>query len=283
MIRRSFSLAVLVLVGACGKSESHQTAQAAAPAAPATPTALTITAKDYSFVMPDTVAPGVTTVRIQNSGKELHQVQLFRLDSAKTVQDLMALLQQGEAAFPAWLVGVGGPNATMPGQETDATVSLSAGQYVALCFIPSPDGMPHVAKGMMHPLTVTGTPGTATMPAGDVTIKLVDYGFEPSPALTAGHHTIRVVNAGQQDHELVLFKMLPGKTAADLKAWAGAGMKGVPPFEVRGGMGTLPVGGEGDFDVNLDAGNYVLACFVPDRGDGKPHLDHGMVQPFTIE
>lgn len=281
MIPRGIPLAALVLLAACGKSEKQ--AAEAAPAAPAQPAVLTVTAKDYAFVMPDTIAPGVTTVELADSGKEMHQIQIFRLDSGKTMQDLEAALQKPDTPFPAWLVGVGGPNAIMPGASAQATLDLPAGHYVGMCFVPSPDGIPHFAKGMIHPLEVTGTPGTATMPAADVTIKEVDYAFEPTPALTAGHHTIRVVNAGTQDHELVLFKMLPGKTAADLQAWAQGGMKTPPPFTAEGGMGTLPVGGEGNFDVTLDAGNYVMVCFVPDAKDGKPHIEHGMVTPFTIE
>lgn len=279
MMRRTLPLAAAALFAACGRTEVHESVQAAAPAQPAE---LLVTAQDYSYTMPDTVAPGVTTIRLRNTGKEPHQIQMFRLDSGKTMQDVMMLMQQ-DAPAPAWLVGVGGPNATMPGEETSATVQLSAGHYLGVCFIPSPDGAPHVAKGMMHELVVTGTPGTAAMPAGDITVKLVDYGFQPSGTFTAGHHTIRVINAGQQDHELVLLKLLPGKTPADLKAWADGGMNTMPPFTARGGMGTIPVGSEADFDANLDAGNYVLICFVPDTKDGKMHVDHGMVQPFTVE
>jgi uncharacterized cupredoxin-like copper-binding protein len=41
-------------------------------------------------------------------------------------------------------------------------------------------------------------------------------------------------------------------------------------------------GGAAQFTVALEPGDYVLACFVPDAGDGKAHLAHGMAQPVKI-
>ena len=34
--------------------------------------------------------------------------------------------------------------------------------------------------------------------------------------------------------------------------------------------------------ARLTPGNYMLLCFVPDAKDGKPHLEHGMVLPFSV-
>jgi hypothetical protein len=34
--------------------------------------------------------------------------------------------------------------------------------------------------------------------------------------------------------------------------------------------------------VDLAPGDYVALCFLPDAGDGAPHLAHGMALPFTI-
>ena len=55
-----------------------------------------------------------------------------------------------------WAVGTGGPNTAGPGQTIEATVTLDAGNYVLVSFVPSP-GSPvaHMAKGMIHALTVS--------------------------------------------------------------------------------------------------------------------------------
>ena len=34
--------------------------------------------------------------------------------------------------------------------------------------------------------------------------------------------------------------------------------------------------------VDLEPGEYIALCFVPDANDGAPHLVHGMVLPFTV-
>jgi hypothetical protein len=36
------------------------------------------------------------------------------------------------------------------------------------------------------------------------------------------------------------------------------------------------------FTADFTPGNYVMLCFIPDAKDGKSHMEHGMVQPFTV-
>ena len=33
--------------------------------------------------------------------------------------------------------------------------------------------------------------------------------------------------------------------------------------------------------ANFTRGDYTLLCFVPDAGDGRPHVAHGMVHQIT--
>ena len=89
---------------------------------------------------------------------------------------------------------------------------LQPGNYAMVCFVPGPDGIPHIAKGMARPLTVTaGAGATAAEPEADVVMKLVDYDFELSKPIPAGRHTIRIDNAGPQEHEVVIVKLDAGK------------------------------------------------------------------------
>jgi hypothetical protein len=178
---------------------------------------------------------------------------------------------------------VGGPNPAEPGKTISGTSVLAPGNYVVICFIPSPDGAPHVAKGMVRPFTVTGTSTAATLPAVPDTIKLVDYGFQSSRPLRAGPHTIQVENVGPQEHELVLIKLAPGKTVQDFAGWAEGGLKGPPPASAVGGVAGLAKGLSAQFTADLTPGEYGLICFVPDIKDGKPHLVHGMMTQFKVE
>lgn len=250
----------------------------ARPAAPPPP--LRITAVNYALEMPDTVQAGWTTIHFVNNGTEIHQAQLVRLDSAKTVKDMMAL---GEDMSPPWEVWVGGPNATMPHDSMTVHVMLQPGRYVAVCFVPSPDGTPHVVKGMLREFEVVGT-APAAPPAfqADATVRTSDYTFDVTPPISSGRHSIRFENAGPQVHEVVLVKLADGKTGMDFLNWVGAGQNGPPPITRILGMGSLSKGQVAEATYDLTPGSYSMLCFVPDATDHKPHFMHGMVKDFTI-
>jgi hypothetical protein len=260
---------------------------ACAPKAPVGPNVVTLTAGDFTFTGPDTIPAGLTTIRLVNQGKELHHAMLVRLGGGHTVAEFQAGMQAmmtHPGPAPAWVQFAGGPNAATPGDTSNVTEMLEAGTYVVLCVIPSADGVPHVAKGMIRTLVVTpSTAAAIAEPAADVTMKLVDYAFQLSRPLTAGTTAIRVENAGKEPHEVVVAALLPGKTAKDFVGWELGGEKGpLPTGKWLGGVGALVPGGHATFSLSLAPGNYVLLCFFPDEKDGKAHLVHGMSQQITI-
>jgi uncharacterized cupredoxin-like copper-binding protein len=269
------------LAGCKGKDYQVSQASAATPH-PTAARVVTLTATDFAFTAPERIPAGATTFHLVNHGKELHHGQIIKLQNGKTMADVAQALKQ--PGIPSWVKFVGGPNAVPPGKESSATEVLEPGNYALLCFVYGADKVPHAAKGMVKPLEVTASSGTAAsaLPPADVTIKMVDYGFEPSQAISPGHHTILVKNEGPQPHELALLRLAPGKTVQDFGTWAETGMKGPPPAEPIGGVALLDKGGEGTFSVDLPAGEYGLICFVPDAKDGKPHLVHGMVKTIKV-
>jgi len=272
--------AFAVIATACSTSQAAQESDSAAVAT-AAPNVVVVKTSDYAFDAPDTVRAGLTTLRlVTNPGQEMHQVGLIRLDSAKTPADLFNAMKT-PGPLPKWAVEVAGVNPPAPGQTADATLNLAAGNYLLVCFVPSPDGVPHIAKGMSRPLVVTGSAAAAAALPGDVEIKLTDYAFGLSKPLTAGQHVIRVVNAGQQTHEVMVIRLAPGKTAAQVASWVEK-MEGPPPGEPLSGVAGLGVGQTASFPLTLTPGEYGLICFIPDAKDGKPHYVHGMVHQFKI-
>jgi hypothetical protein len=241
---------------------------------------LRVTTSDYAFEAPDQIPPGVTTVRLANTGPSLHHVQLIKLNDGKTANDFMEAAKT-EGPPPPWAVLIGGPNAAVPGDSSTGIVSLEAGNYVMVCFIPGTDLLPHLAHGMVRPLTVTGTPVVNEEPVASDTVRLVDYSFALSHPLSAGRSVIRVENGGQQAHELVVVKLAPGKTVEDFVRWTDT-MAGMPPGEPRGGVTSLMPGAHEYFVADLTPGEYGLFCFFPDMKDGKMHVVHGMVSSFTV-
>jgi hypothetical protein len=249
---------------------------------------VTVTARDYAFEAPDTLPAGLTTIRLVSRGQDLHHLLLVELKDGKAPADLLGALKP-EGPLPTWAKLLGGPNAPAPGGESNATLSLRPGHYAILCVIPAPDGVPHVAKGMVRPLTVVPARGAqalatrrdAALPAADVTLTLRDYGFEFSKPLTPGKHVIRVRNAAAQPHEVEFFRVAPGKSIQDFLAWERK-RNGPPPAIPLGGVNGLERGAENNVALELTPGEYGMICFFPDANDGQPHFAHGMVKQFTV-
>jgi uncharacterized cupredoxin-like copper-binding protein len=277
------------VLGACRSDRPSSGSEQAAPAAdvpavaPAAPAAqVTITATDFKLDVPATLTAGPISFRLVNSGKELHQAQIVRLEQGKTIADLKTAMKH-EGPPPSWLSFVGGPNGIAPGHEATTIAALTPGKYAMICLIPSPDGVPHLAKGMLQEFEVTGGTTTAAMPAADDTVRLADYTFASSRPIAPGKRTFLVTNDAQQPHELVLLRLSPGKTVEDFGKWATTGgMKGPPPALPVGGVAVIDAGGSGVFTADFAPGDYGLICFVPDAKDGKPHLMHGMMKQITV-
>jgi hypothetical protein len=107
-----------------------------------------------------------------------------------------------------------------------------------------------------------------------------DFSFDMPEQVPAGTVTYKVVNDGPQAHELNILRLAPGATVADVAAWQ-ANPTTPPPFEAVGGMNGLSRGVEGFMTVDLQAGEYVAICHIPDPGSGVPHSHLGMIRAFT--
>jgi plastocyanin len=259
------------------------------------PRELLVTGSEFAFDAPDTVVAGATHIRFRATGKERHIVLVARVPGGRTGGAALAAMAGGGATFLDSLVFVGGP--TLPGTsgESDVVVDLEPGEYVLLCPVSSPDDhKPHMAKGMARALTVvppargaradtraeTGAgPG---VPTPDVRVALVDYGYDLSPMPAAGRRTFRVENRAEQPHEVLVVRLAPGKTVADVMQWVAGAPVGPPPAEPVGGVTSLTKGRVATFTATLTPGRYALLCYVPDARDHKPHVMHGMTREIEV-
>lgn len=266
----------------------------AAPTTTTTPTAtsqsipaVTIMAKDFSFAMPDSIQAGMVDVTLINAGAEPHHAQIARLNDGVTFEQFLAALKKGRTGGAAlsMVKFAGGPDTVDPGKSQEVILNLTEGQYVAICFVSGKDNVPHFAKGMIKTFKVVGpsNQGQVSVPQTNGEVILKDFSFVlPDSIKTAGSTTLKVTNQGPQPHEMNLLKLAPGKTLKDVMAFFNK-PSGPPPFADAGGMGAIAAGASALVKLNLDAGNYVALCFVPDPKTGKSHAELGMVTMFTVK
>ena len=264
--------------------------------APTLPT-ITIDASNYQFAIPDSVAGGLTRVHLINTGTEPHHAQFLRLNDGVTPAQfdsvfgaaMQAAQTEGDVAFFRIFQIAdlrGGPASLNPGDSTDVVMDLEPGHYVLMCFLPNAQGVPHVALGMKHFLTVGPAPEPQPVaPTADATIQLADFSFTGADTITAGHFTLEVANQGPEPHEMNIVR-LNGLTLAQLRAaLTGPPPEGAgpPPFEFVGGSQAMMPGMHEWLDLDLAAGNYALICFVPSPAhNGQPHIALGMIRGLTV-
>jgi hypothetical protein len=292
------ALALTAGLAACASSDAATSGTSASPAtsasgpavsdAPATTAApapshvIDFAAHDFAYDMPDMgpFAAGMTTINLSNAGKEPHQVQIVRLHDGVSSDEFSAAVATGEDAKIAALADfMGGTNAVSTGNRASSKVELPAGEYAALCFIPSPtDDKAHMTKGMVMPFEVVGDE-SGDPPATDGTVQLKEYKFVLPTGF--GHGTYEVKNVGNETHELIVIRLKDGVTFDEALAWFLAGQQGEPLFAFVGGVGGLRPGMTAYADLDLPPGTYVALCFLPGPG-GAPHMAMGMMQQFTV-
>ncbi|MEA2901196.1 MAG: hypothetical protein QOH36_1083 [Actinomycetota bacterium] len=130
-------------------------------------------------------------------------------------------------------------------------------------------------------------------------ITAADYAFTiADPSRATGDFAIKFSNTGTEAHEMTLFELPAGKTAADAKVdladVAGDTLENVPaPYKLVDHL-TFGLPGESSdfrFAEQQAPGRYVIACFIPQgvkseadfaTAQGPPHIQLGMVAELTI-
>jgi hypothetical protein len=163
------------------------------------------------------------------------------------------------------------------------TNQLKAGHYALVCFVSSPDGVPHFAKGMIDLFRVSGRPAHTSPPTADVTVNLRDSGITGVPATVDGRDKLLVMNTGTTNHSLQLVKLDVGKSIDDAIAYFGAKFAGAQvasnaPGALVGGAGEMEPGQSTYVLLHLDPGRY---GFASTAGQGADAL-HGLKGEFTV-
>jgi hypothetical protein len=293
--RRLLCLVFVAVLPACRTEDKtpEQTPVATAP------NVVSLTATEYAFQGPDSIPAGWTTLRLTNNGQEVHYGHIVRLDSGRTVPQLVDAYTEAirtSGPRPKWVKRFGGPGGAAPGGSANVTQYLEPGSYVWICPIEDSTGAPHFGKGEVKAFVVHGAVPAArpAAPEASTVVRLMDFSFDVDSTLRAGRHTIRVENAGVEPHDLVLMKLAPGRTLEDVQTVmnperARRTDKPADPslsFESlgmpAGGIAAIGQGMESFFEAEFSAGDYVLICMAT-APDGRSHIEHGMIRRIKVE
>ena len=171
------------LLAACG-DDSGSSAATTGGGTTSPAGGITVVATEYKFAVTGTTTGGFVQVRFENDGKEPHILVPFKLKPGKTPADALALLS-AQQPDPEQVAAVfdgdpdtsfyGTPGLLPPGDSETTVAHFTPGSYVLACFIPSPDGTPHFALGMLADLTVGegDTPAPTTQGTFEVTDKTI--------------------------------------------------------------------------------------------------------------
>jgi len=264
--------------------------------------------------LPAETAAGRYLLTLEISAADGGSLNFMQLPEGMSFDDFMALLAGPPAASPEAMMGTPGTEDMAAGMEEDrppdwyyqtamaggtgagpeqtaqAIIDLTPGEWIAWAGYPD---APQPPVG----LTVTGeagaTPAAGAEPAADVTVTMFEYDFKLEGTLTPGSHVLAVNNVGAQPHEMFMASA-PGPVTEDqiaqileldMQGATPAPESGIPnpeTFLPVASMTPLSMGKTGWVPVNLEAGTYILVCFVPDIESGMPHAFEGMYQVFTV-
>ena len=107
---------------------------------------------DYEFILSETSAPaGDIAFNVTNTGAYPHEIVFLQFPEGVTVEDVFA----DESLFEQvqfFRFTYADPGAEAPPL---VLVDMEPGVYTLICFIDEPEGIPHVARGMIAEFEVT--------------------------------------------------------------------------------------------------------------------------------
>src|SRR5215211_6126318 len=222
-------------------------------------------------------------------------VEFRMLPEGVSLADFQAMMTESMEGPPEWYYQTyhAGGLVTDPDSTSQGIFDLRPGTYVVWS-----GGDPEAAQSPVE-LTVTGeaaTPIAAAEPSAGATVTMFEYGFKVDGQLMPGPQLLKVANVGAQPHFMVLVQPnepvtkeqvgmlleaeMAGTPTAD--AAAAAGISNPDEWGFAAYAGTISMGATEWIAADLEAGTYVLVCFVPDIESGMPHAYLGMVDVVTV-
>jgi len=255
---------------------------------------------------------GLYFVKATNNGSTPGFIEFMQLPEGMASADLAAMLAGTNATPEAGAMGTPGSGDTGgdqgppdwyyttylaggagvgPGSTAQFVIDLQPGNYIVWAEDPS---------AAQKPVDLTVNGGGASPTAGDfppatvaIQEQATDTGFTfvLGNALSAGSQVVEIANLSDQPHFVEIDTVPDGTTIKDVQTLLGAEMSGTPasgtlsdqdiqPFYF---VGTQSGGARQWHEISLNAGTYVIACWIGDiKRGGVPHAAEGMINLIVV-
>ncbi|MFN8495070.1 MAG: hypothetical protein U0350_46130 [Caldilineaceae bacterium] len=247
---------------------------------------ITITAKDYAFDLPAELPAGLVSLTLRNEGKVNHHGIVMRLKDGVTLDQLKTVLQDPRGnPMSVSDLSFFMPD-TGPGLSNQATVELAPGNWVILSVsMDSPDHTPDWTHGSLQPFTVKAGANNTSAPKADLVLTISKADADMPAEVSAGQHTIQIVNASDKADGWAFFLKLEGDTTVkDILAMFDAFFSGKQPekmaeFTPVGGLMGYNLGNSFYTTVNFTPGNYAVITSI----NAKDFPYTGLAKTFTVK
>lgn len=244
---------------------------------------LTVVASDTALDAPLTVPAGIVTVQLVLKGKTRRDLVVHRVPASTTPESLV----QAAAGRPErWFAdgSFGGP-ATPRESTPDASVTmdLRPGRYALVSYETDETGRARPDKYIWREVVVAAASILipARFPVPDASIRLRDKGLVMEGLLRAGQKIIEVENAGSSAHEVIIGRLLPGKTVADVERWDRE-RSGPPPFAYVGGITPMSPAVTTQTRLVLQSGMHVVFCPARPASERDHRHTTALVATFKV-
>ncbi len=313
MCRKLLLLGVFCLFLGCDKAEDV-TENGESSSSNSTENVLSLEIVGWSFVGPNEIESGWTTIKILNDSGMTHHGLVYRLPDGVTAEmvsdQVVKPLQESLTAriagdldqaaellktIPAWLgdfIYMGGPGMISDGVVGEATMYLEPGDYVVECYVKT-SGVQHNynpqpgAHGMVLPLMVKAEPGGMSEPDATVTMEISNSGYEVTEGeFVVGENSVRIKFVEQKlyndfvGHDAHFFKITRETDVEASAKWVDFfpmdGQQTPAPAHFVGGIHDMPEGSTAYFKVELEEGEYGVVAEVPNA------REIGLFKTFTV-